>query len=81
MGTLKLLKTDYESMKNMLKSHIKSHVYYNGNLYVFEDFFEYCINNTPHIECVLSYDIDIKKSITVPINELIKIYYPTIIFH
>jgi hypothetical protein len=79
METIRLLKTYYETMKNMLKSHIKSHVYYNGNLYVFEDFFEYCINNTTHIECVLSYDI--KKSITIPITELIKIYYPTIIFH
>lgn len=76
METIRLLKTDYKTMKNMLKSHIKSHVYYNGNLYVFEDFFEYCINNTTHIECVLSYDI--KKSITIPITELIKIYYPTI---
>lgn len=79
MSTIKLLKTDYESMKNMLKTYIKSQVSYNGNLYTFEDFFEYYINDTNHVECVLSYDI--KKSITVPITELIKIYYSAVTFH
>ena len=79
MDTIKLLKNDYKLMKNMLKSHIKSQVSYNGNLYTFEDFFEYCINDTNHVECILSYDI--KKSITIPITELIKIYYPTILFY
>lgn len=79
MDTIKLSKTDYGTMKKMLKSHIKSYVIYNNNSYIFEDFFEYCINNTNYVECVLSYDN--KKSITIPITEIIRIFYPTILLY
>ena len=74
---MKVSKTDYKTQKEMLTEYISQHIIYQGKIYTLVDFFEYLVNDKPIVECVLSFRDE--ESITVPIIEIFKVCYPTVI--
>lgn len=78
MNMIKVSKTDYTIMKNMLLPYLTREIAYNGKSYRFMNYCEYAVNNILIIECVLCIE---NETITIPIIEMVRICCPDVIIY
>lgn len=75
---MKVSKTDYKTMKEMLSPFLLKQVAYNSKQYHFMDYCQYTVNDILYIECILCIKDETK---TIPIIEMIRICYPDVIIY